>query len=64
MLIIQSVQNIILINVHYFSLKATELRPNNIHFWNYLKNAQIASDDDRGAEESDEIISYLKSFED
>ncbi|VDH94763.1 Hypothetical predicted protein [Mytilus galloprovincialis] len=44
--------------------KATELRPNNIHFWNYLKNAQIASDDDRGAEESDEIISYLKSFED
>ncbi|XP_052076487.1 uncharacterized protein LOC127714471 [Mytilus californianus] len=44
--------------------KATELRPNDIQFWNYLKNAQIASEDDRGAEESDEIILYLKSFED
>ncbi|CAC5382402.1 unnamed protein product [Mytilus coruscus] len=44
--------------------KATELRPNDIQFWNYLKNAQIASEDDRGAEESDEIIAYLKSFED
>jgi hypothetical protein len=46
----------------FFILQATELRPGDITFWNHLKNAQIASGDDEGADDTDQIISYLQNY--
>ena len=46
----------------FFILQATELRPGDITFWNHLKKAQIASGDDEGADDTDQIISYLQNY--
>ena len=46
----------------FFILQATELRPGDITFWNHLKNAQIASGDDEGADDTDQIISYIQNY--
>lgn len=43
-------------------LQACELRPTEIAHWQYLKRAQLTAGDEKGAQESDDIIDYLENY--